>query len=81
LNHKNEHDCQIDPDCGWCIDKKRCLTARSDRKADLCKFCTRCNFFYHARDNQREECLEKNSCGWCDTDKICYPGDDLGPFV
>eukprot|EP01080_Neovahlkampfia_damariscottae_P005811 gene5811-9634_t len=67
LKHKNEKDCKID--------------SKSDRKADLCKFCSCCNFFYHQRDNQKLECLQKNSCGWCESSKICYPGDDLGPFV
>jgi hypothetical protein len=65
--------------CGWCSETNQCLEARPDRKADVCKFCHRCNYFL-TMDKMKDECLNKLSCGWCEKSSQCFGGDDLGPF-
>jgi len=78
--YQTSQTCREDEKCGWCGDRNQCLTAREDRKSDICKICSRCSFFYSPVDSTKDACIKKNSCGFCDISGTCIAGDELGPF-
>jgi len=79
---RDRQQCLFTKGCGYCDATKQCMRTGSNGVADECSFCPRCSFF--TSDENKGECLSKESCGWCspnqDNKGICENGDSMGPY-